>query len=87
LITNQKDHVQCDRCLHWYEKGKEKYHCNDCCINSTFHIKVHDVMVDFLINELKKNKNNLNVQKICKANDNTTNEKRPDIEITSRIND
>ena len=44
-------------------------------------------MVDFLINELKKNKNNLNVQKICKANDNTTNEKRPDIEITSRIND
>ena len=44
-------------------------------------------MVDFLINELKKNKNNLNVKKICKANDNTTNEKRPDIEITSRIND
>jgi hypothetical protein len=43
-------------------------------------------MTSFLINELRKNKNNKEVKKICSMNENTTANKRPDIELIGKIN-
>lgn len=43
-------------------------------------------MVHFIINELRKSKFNSNVEKICRINDNTTKDKRPDIALVAKVN-
>lgn len=43
-------------------------------------------MVICLINELKKYKRNFNIKKICSMNHNSSESKRPDIEIDCDLN-